>query len=186
MTHFYEGKDGMRADVTDNGSGYNLMLDNIHLGNPKTHTFAGILIPKQDAASFIAKLAQAMGIEIEVPGELPETAVEVYDNTKQDWYLSGESKYTVTGDLHDFLNNEEFELLQRKHSALGLEPTGRHSANLMVTDWLKYVQPWTEMGPDKTVDFEFDPESSCFYAYTDNEDDAKALADTLNKKKFLE
>lgn len=189
MTHFFEDKDGMRAEVTDNGSGYNLMLDNIHLGNPKTHAFAGVLIPKDKTAQFLAALAHQFGIGIKEGGlvnlrDLPTTAVRVHDNTTEAWYTEGEHRYTISGDIHDIMTDDEVMQMFKKWEPLGLE-NGGWTPNYWVVDIFMARKPWEEMGPHKTVDFSFDSEGSCFFAYTNDKDDADALAAWINEKQFL-
>jgi len=181
MTHFFEDKDGMRAEVMDNGRFYNVTFDDLHLGNPKELHCASVLVPKDEAAEFLAALAAQFGLGILEHGlvklrDLPTTAVQVYDNSKNDWFTPGENLYTISGDVHDFLSDDEITTLTGKWRA-ARDKRGADSANYMVQD---LALKWAEKDT-----YEFDSESGCFFAYTDDKKHAEDLAQWINDKVFL-
>jgi len=170
-------------DVTDNGQVYNFMVDNMQPGmSPEAHMFAGVTVPKHMAGAVLASLAEAMGKTIKFiePVVLPETAVHVTDNSKEEWYTEGENRYTISGDVDDFLTDDEAADLASKWEKLKLE-NGSWSSNYFVADILAQEQG----GRSVVTDVEFDPEGMCFFAYTSDEAKANEIADWINQKKFL-
>lgn len=187
MTYFYEDAEGMRAEVLKpNSFVYNVFLDNIHLGSPQRHAFAGVLVPKDLRARFIAELAKAMELDVtvtDVPTR-PEVAVTVFDNTTETWYTPGENKYTISGDIDDILSDEEALALYGRWGKLELE-NNAWTSNYYVQDLLTHGLAGGFVNPIGEQDFEFDSEGMCFFAYTSDRAKADDLAAWINGKRFL-
>ena len=183
----FEDSEGMRLEVLEpHSKTFHVFLDNIHLGNPQTHAFAGILVPKQDAQRFLTDLARAMGITVYFSQD-PEpatTAVEVTDNRSFEWWEEGESNYTVSGDVGELLTANDLYALNDKWQALGLDSGGygpNHQLQELITHgnaggFVDYIGP---------SDWSFDSEASCFFAYVDDKTKAEDLAAWINAKRFL-
>ena len=180
MDYIYEDKAGMRAMVHKTPGGFNLLLDNIHLGNPQTHTFASVLIRPEEREAFIRNLAKELEVEIgyaHVETPLPETVVEVHDY-QEEFYPSDWSgpRYCVSGDVNDFLAADEAADLASKWVKLDLS-NGSWSSNYFVQDLAQIA--FDNQG------FEFESEGMCFFAYTDDKPSAERLAAWINGKDFL-
>jgi hypothetical protein len=186
MTHVWMDGHQVKLEVLEpNPYTFNIMLDNLGgegVGSDN-HTFASMLVPKDDARIFINNLAKAMGVEVDFPPDADRVEVECLSVD----YDKDDNEYVVSGDLREILTEDEEERVRKLWVLAGFDDSGRLPGASRYSGWT--VNCWVadlfvaKYGSIHNI--LFDSEGSCLWAYTSSQAEVDVLKKYIIEKEFL-